>query len=88
MYVTEIFITSFDFRKFSFPFFQATFRSMEIEDMYLKYCMQMKRPLIIILLIIVLIVCLSIIILHIAEDKVHVTYIFLIFSRSYSYCQS
>ena len=49
---------------------QASFRSMEIEEMYLKYCMQMKRPLIIILLVIILIVSLSIMILHIAEDKV------------------
>ena len=53
---------------------QASFRSMEIEDMYLKYCMQMKRPLIIILLVIILIVSLSIIVLHIAEDKVIISY--------------
>ena len=38
--------------------------------MYSKYCMQMKRPLIIVLLTIALIVCLSFIILHIAENKV------------------
>ncbi|KAK3584553.1 hypothetical protein CHS0354_030558 [Potamilus streckersoni] len=49
---------------------KSFFKTLQIESMYQRYCMQMKRPLVIILLVITLCICVATMIIHIVEKKV------------------
>lgn len=53
-----------------FDYLQTSFKDLEIEDMYQEYCLQMRRSLVVVLLVIVTCILVSLLILHLAENKV------------------
>ncbi|KAL3859779.1 hypothetical protein ACJMK2_009973 [Sinanodonta woodiana] len=49
---------------------KSFFKTLQIESMYQRYCIQMKQPLVIILLVITLCICIATMIIHIIEKQV------------------
>ncbi|XP_053401460.1 adenylate cyclase type 2-like isoform X2 [Mercenaria mercenaria] len=58
------------FEEYSLSKIRASFKELEIEDMYQKYCLQMRRSLVFVLLVIITCIIISLLILHLAENKV------------------
>ncbi|XP_060564084.1 adenylate cyclase type 2-like isoform X2 [Ruditapes philippinarum] len=58
------------FEEYSLSKIRASFKELEIEDMYQKYCLQMRRSLVLVLLVIITCILVSLLILHLAEEKI------------------
>ncbi|KAL4234423.1 cAMP biosynthetic process [Mactra antiquata] len=58
------------FEEYSLSKIRTSFKDLEIEDMYQSYCLQMRRSLVVVLLVVITCIIISLLILHLAENKV------------------